>query len=184
MKKRGSFYILVLIIMVAVLGVGYAVVSSVYPQITGTAETQTKNLNVVISAATPTNGNTIGGVSNPADLSATITVSNMTGTTDSRTVTYTVSNGESDLDAKVYVDTPATDIIVHKHGTTTDSEHFVVSTSVNGEANAIIVPANGTATFTVTVSLSALPITAADSSADITINLTADPIPKSNNSGN
>ncbi len=174
MKNKKSLLGLVLVIMVLVLGVGYAVVTSVNLNITGTANTETKDLDVVISAANPndTTSNTYGTVSNPVDTNATITVKNMTGLSDTRTVTYTVSNRETDLDAKVYVKTAASDITVSK------SDYFNVVTSVDGVGNAITVPAGSTATFTVTVSLKKMPIESTDSSTDITIKLTADPAPK------
>jgi hypothetical protein len=177
MKNRKSLLGLVLVVMVLVLGVGYAVVSSISLTVSGSAETVTKNLDVVISAASPTSGNTYGTVSNPADKTATITVTGMTGTSDTRTVTYTVQNKETDLDAKVYVDS-SSDIVVKNSDNSANSSHFTVTTSITGESNAITVPAGGTRTFTVTVGLSAMPIEGNDSTANITITLTADPAPK------
>ena len=171
MKNRKSLLGLVLIVMVLVLGIGYAVVSSVTLDVTGTAATETKDLDVVISAANPndTTGITYGTVSNPVDTHATIKVTDMTGISDTRTVTYTVANRESDLSAKVYV-ASASDIKISK------SEFFDVATSITGVANAITIPAGGSATFTVTVSLSKMPITAGDSSTTIGIDITADPV--------
>ena len=172
MKNRKSLLGLALDVMVLVLGVGYAVVSSVNLTVSGTAETETKDLDVVISAANPSDNttDTYGTVKNPADKTATITVKNMTGTADTRTVTYTVKNNEEDLAAKVYVKTPASDIVVGK------SDYFNVVTSVDGVGNAITIPAGGTDTFTVTVTLKKVPIETSDSSTDITITLTADPV--------
>ena len=172
MKSRNGKLALVALALVLVLGVGYAVINSVSLSVTGTAATESKDLDVVINAATPTTGTTQGAVSSPANKSATITVTGMTGTSDSRTVTYTVKNNESDVDAKVYVDA-AEDIVVSK------SSFFSVTTSITGEANAITVPAGGTETFTVTVGLKKLPVASADSSTDITITITADAVVKS-----
>ena len=172
MKNRKSLIASILVVMVLVLGVGYAVISSTSLLVNGTAATETRDLNVVISAASPTTGDTQGAVHSPADKSATITVTNMTTTSDTRTVTYTVTNNEDDADAEVYVNTPATDIVV------SNSTYFNVTTSIDGSSNKITVPAKGTNTFTVTVSLKKIPVASADSTTDITINITADPVQK------
>ena len=174
MKSKKGLIGLIVVVAVLVLGIGYAVVSSVDLKITGTAATETKDLDVVISAADPSDNtkDTFGTVSTPVDKNATITIKNMTGLSDTRTVTYTVSNRESDLDAKVYVNA-ASDIVVSK------SEFFNVETSITGSANAITVPAGGTNTFTVTTKLIKLPIQESDSTTDITITIKADPVAKS-----
>ena len=171
MKSKKGLIGLVVIVAVLVLGIGYAVVSAVSLSVTGTAAAATSDLDVTITAATPTAAPTIGAVSSPADKNATFTVTGMTGLSDTRTITYTVSNNESDVSAKVYVATPATDITV------TNSEYFDVATSIDGVANAITIPHGQTATFTVTVSLKKIPLTnETNSSGNCTITITADPV--------
>ncbi len=166
MKNKKTLLGLVLIVMVLVLGVGYAIVNSTNLTVTGTAGTETRNLDVIISAADPTSGAYYGTTNNST--SATITVTGMSTVNETKTVTYTVSNRESNLDATVYVESQS-NIVVSK------PSYFSATTSITGSGNAITVPANSTATFTVTVKLDAIPIESADSTTDITITIKADP---------
>ncbi len=163
MKNKKHLYGLIIFVMVLVLGVGYAVVSSVDLTITGTAGTETKNLDVVISAASPndTSADVYGTVTNPAGLTATIHVANMQAVGETQTVTYTITNNETDVAAS----------ILKKTITVDKSEFFSVTTSV--DSNPVVAQANGTATVTVTVTLIKMPIEAADSTANITVTLTA-----------
>ena len=164
MKNKKHLYGLIIFVMVLVLGVGYAVVSSVDLTITGTAGTETKNLDVVISAANPsdTTANVYGTVTNPAGLTATITVKNMQEVGETQTVTDTITNKDPDVNASVLKKT----ITVDK------SEFFEVTTSV--DSTPVVVNANnGTNTVTVTVRLKKMPIEEADSTANITVVLEA-----------
>lgn len=168
MKNRKSLLGLVLVVMVLVLGVGYAVVSSVDLTISGTATVGDSNLDVVISAANPNDTSTdyYGTVTNPAGLTATITVKNMTTVGDggAKTITYTITNNETDYDAEV----------TEKSVTVDKSDYFDVVTSLASGAK-ITVPAGGTNTMTVTVKLKKMPMAAADATGNITITLKADP---------
>ena len=164
MKNKKHLYGLIIFVMVLVLGVGYAVVSSVDLTITGTAGTETKNLDVVISAASPNNtsADVYGTVTNPAGLTATIHVANMQAVGETQTVTYTITNREADVAAS----------ILKKTITVDKSEFFNVTTSVDSSP-VVAAKNNGTATVTVTVELIKMPIASADSTANITVTLEA-----------
>lgn len=166
MKKKNSMFALALIAMVLVLGVGYAVISGVTLTISGSASTATKNLDVVISAANPndTSANVYGTVTNPAGLTATIHVANMSSVGETQTVTYTISNRDSDVAAEISM----------KSITPSNNEYFEVTTSV--DSSTVTVRPNDTNTVTVTVRLKKMPLIDADSSANITVELNANPV--------
>ncbi len=172
MKSKKGLIGLIVVIAVLVLGIGYAVISSVNLTVTGTASAAERDLDVVISAATPTEAPTIGAVSNPVDKNATFTVTGLTNTTDSRTITYTVSNRD-EVAADVYLES-ASNIVF---ATAANEAYYDVTTSITGSANKITVPAGGTNTFTVTVKLKKVPTESANSSSgNITITIKADPV--------
>lgn len=163
MKKKKSMFALALIAMVLVLGVGYAVISGVTLTISGSASTETKDLDVVISAANPndTTKDVYGTVSNPNDLNATIHVANMKKVGETQTVTYTITNNEDDVAAE----------ISKKSITPASNEYFEVTTSV--DSTTVIAQPKGTTTVDVTVRLKKIPLEAADATANIEVKLDA-----------
>jgi len=177
MKNRKGLIGLVIIVAVLVLGIGYAAVTAVNLQITGTAAAKSNELKVgfdgVVSTdlthatgatATGTNSGTLTtGVT-----SATITVSDLAKVGDYVVVTYEIKNYETDLDASVYVSNIAP----------ASNEYFTVTTDMTGSDHAKSIAAGGTTTVAVTVTLTKMPIEQADESASITIDLTATPVPK------
>lgn len=164
MKNRKSLFALVLVVMVLILGVGYAVVNSVDLVISGTASAKTTDLDVVITAATPndTTADVYGTVSNPADLTATIKVANMVEVGEKQTVTYTIKNNEKDVSAK----------ITEKTIVPASNAFFKVTTDLGTEG--ITIGAGSTGTVTVTVELTKLPIESTDSEVDVTVTLKAE----------
>lgn len=167
MKNKKSLFVLVLVALVLVLGVGYAVVNSVSLNVTGSAQTETTNLKVAITAASP-NDNTAavyGTVNSPANLSATFSVTGLSAVNPTGTITYTVTNSDT-VAAKVYLDT-----------ITGTNEFFTATVDRNTEANAIVIQPSQTGTFTVTVTMVKAPITAQDSTLNnITVTMHADPV--------
>ena len=166
MKKKKSMFALALIAMVLVLGVGYAVISGVTLTISGSASTETRDLDVVISAATP-NDNTkdvYGEVSNPNDLNATIHVANMKAVNETQTVTYTIKNNETDVAAE----------ISKKSISPASNEYFEVTTSV--DSSTVTAQPNGTTTVDVTVKLKKIPLESSAASTDITVQLNAEAV--------
>ena len=172
MKSKKGLIGLVVIVAVLVLGIGYAVISSVNLTVTGTAAAKERDLDVVISAASPTVAPTIGAVSNPVDKSATFTVTDLENTSDTRTITYTVKNND-EVAADVYLES-ASNIVF---ATAANAAYYDDTTSITGSANKITVPAGGTNTFTVTVKLKKVPTEEANSnSGTVTITITAAPV--------
>lgn len=176
MKSRKKLIALIVLVAVLVLGIGYAVVSSVALTITGTASMKSVNLNVgfngtvssdvshATTGATATGTNS--GTSSVGVDSATIDVTNLANVGDYVEVTYTVQNYETDVDATVYVSS-----IDNNKDT-----YFQVTTDATGSANKkSVAKNNGTNTVKVTVTLIARPTQTADNEANITVHLTADP---------
>lgn len=164
MKNKKSFLTLGLLTLILVLGVGYAVVSSVGLTIGGTASVAESTLNVSFNGETDTDGvGTITATAGKDTLSGTISVTGLTAIGDKATATYTIQNKEVDLDAEI----SKLSIINDKE------EFFKVTTSV--DTTATTVEAEGTNTVNVYVELIKLPIEDTDSTANITVNLTATP---------
>lgn len=172
MKKKKSMIVLVILVAILVLGIGYAIVSDVNLTISGTLSTPEEALDVVISAATPNAAATgdpipahaFGTVTAPAGLTATITaLLDTVGASGQKTVTYTIKNNETDVDALVTLSSI-------KFGEADSDEYFTCTTSLG---SGITVPAGSTATFTVTVGLQKMPIESTDATKTVTVTLNA-----------
>lgn len=162
MKKQKSLLTLGLLVLVCVLGVGYAVVSNVGLDITGAAAVKGATLKVSFNGTTTVSGENVTATATDGSLSAQIDVKDLVLNTPV-TATYTIKNEETDVDASV-----------SKASITNDkSDYFEVTTSV--DSTAVDVKAGGTATVTVTVKLIKTPVSADDSTANIKVNLTATP---------
>ena len=170
MKKRKSMIMLAVFVAVLVLGVGYATISGVTLDITGTAAAADRDLKVAFNGTvTPNAGTTnatVAGSAQNNSLHGTITVSGLENAGDVVAVTYTIKNEETDIDATVVRDTLSN----------SNPDYFDVYTNVDDEADAITILAGGTNTVTVYVELKAVPILEADSSTDIEIDFAAEPV--------
>lgn len=163
MKKQKSLLVLGLLVLVLVLGVGYAVVSSVDLTISGTANVKGANLKVSFNGTTE--------VSNEDKVTATATDGSLTADIQVKdlelnkpvTATYTIKNEETDVNASV----------VEAAITNDKSDFFEVTTDMK---TAKTITAGGTDTVTVTVKLVKTPVTDADSTAKISVKLTATPV--------
>ncbi len=164
MKNKKKFYVVGLLVFVLVLGIGYAAVSTVGLNIDGTASVKSENLNVSFNGVTEVSDEE-KVVANSTDnsLDATISVSDLT-LNEIVTATYTIKNEETDVNAN----------ITKKTITNDKEEFFEVTTSV--DESPTTVDANGTAKVTVTVKLIKTPIEADDSTANIQIDLDANPV--------
>lgn len=167
MKNRRTLITTILLAVVLFLGVGYAVISSVTLTINGNISAKTEELDVVISAANPdaaaTGVTAYGTVTNPAGLTATLTVTDLEyGAANAKTVAYTITNNDT-VSATITQGT----ITVAK------SEFFSVTTDL---ASPVTVAAGGTTTVNVTVELIKKPIQDTDSTTTATINFTAAPV--------
>lgn len=130
MKNRKSLLGLVLLALVLVLGVGYAVVSSVDLTISGDASVADSELAVSFTDTVTTGGaGTSTGAATAGALTATFKVTELKAVGDTATVTYTIKNEEKDLSASVL-----------KSSITNDKEAFFqVTTSVDSTANIAVV---------------------------------------------
>ena len=175
MKKRNSKIALAIVALILVLGIGYAVVSNVTLTISGSASAKDVELKVgfngtvssdVTHATGATATGTNSGTSSVGVKTATISVSDLANPGDYATVTYTVQNYETDVDASVYV----------SNITNNKDTYFTVTTDATGSSNAkSVAKNNGTATIEVKVELIARPTAAADNTATIEITLTGTP---------
>ncbi len=164
MKNKKSLLSVCLLVLVLILGVGYAVVSSVNLTISGTAKVGTSDLKVSFNgtATTPNNGK-VSATATDGSLSANIAVTDLT-LGESVTATYTIQNKETDVNAQ----------ILKKSITNDKDAYFKVTTDVDSSAKTIV--AGGTTTVTVTVELIKTPVESADSTANITVTLEATPV--------
>lgn len=164
MKNKKKFYVVGLLVFVLVLGIGYAAVSTVGLNIDGTASVKSENLKVSFNGVTEVSeeGKVVAN-STDNSLDATISVSDLT-LNEIVTATYTIKNEETDVNAN----------ITKKTITNDKEEFFEVTTSV--DESPTTVDANGTAKVTVTVKLIKTPIEAGDSTANIQIDLDANPV--------
>lgn len=170
MKNQKSLLWLSLVVFVLILGVGYAVVSSVGLDITGTATVADSTLKVAFNGETEVSDETkVTATSVDDSLSASITVTGLTKVGESVTATYTIKNEETDLEASY---TLATDNGIEN----SNPDYFTVTTDVDTGSKTIA--AEGTNTVTVTVTLKALPVESTNSTANIKVNLTATPVEK------
>ena len=164
MNRKKTLYGLGLLVLILVLGVGYAAVSEVTLNIDGSATVASEALKVSFNGVTDTedDGKVVAS-STDNSLNASIQVTNLT-LNEAVSATYTIKNQETDVDANV----------IKKQISNDKPEFFEVTTSVDDSAETIT--AGGTGTVTVTVRLIKTPIETSDSTANIQIDLTASPV--------
>ena len=164
MKNKKSLLSLVIFALVLILGVGYAVVSSVDLTIGGTAGVQDAELRVDFasvqdqSSAAATVTHTLGENHAKTD---TFTISEMV-LNETVTMTYTVDNHETDVAANL-----AEKIAL----TNSNTEYFDVNYTIADQD----VPAGGTTTVTVTVKLKKTPVTDVQGETTVSLTLQATP---------
>lgn len=164
MKNKKSLLSFCLLALVLILGVGYAVVSSVNLDISGTAKVKGTDLKVSFNGTTTvSDADKVTATATNRSLSANIAVTDLT-LGESVTATYTIQNEETDVNAEVIKASIVND----------KTDYFVVTTDVDSSAKTIT--AGGTTTVTVTVKLAKTPVLDTDSTANITVNLTASPV--------
>jgi hypothetical protein len=161
MKNKKSLLVLVILLIVAILGVGYAVVNSTELEINGTANVPNEDLKVNFvtgSEVVVTNPKISGTITDGKN--ATIQVNNLVYG-EELTATYQIKNEEGNLSATL----SAPEIVVSK------SEYF----NVTAEYAKTTLAAGETTTVKVTVKLNKTPIVEADSSTTIDIAIGATP---------
>ena len=163
MKNRKKMITTALIVLVLLLGVGYATVSSVSLNINGTAKAESKELQVFYDGTNSGTSAKVTAISSPANTrAATFTVENMT-LNETVTMTFEVKNYETDVNA-----TLAAPNVTEN----TKSEYFQVTTSCDKTT----LNAGDTATITVNVKLIKTPVTDEAGSTTVTVEMAASPV--------
>ena len=164
MKNKKSLLSFGLLALVLILGVGYAVVSSVDLTISGSANVKESNLKVSFNGVTDvSDAEKVEATATDGELTANIAVTDLE-LNDTVTATYTIKNEETDVSANI-----------SKAEITNDkSDYFEVTTDVDSSPETVA--AGGTGTVTITVRLKKTPVNSGDSSANISVKLTATPV--------
>ena len=163
MKNRKKMITTALIVLVLLLGVGYATVSSVSLNINGTANAETKELQEFYDGVNSGTSDKVTAISSPdKERTATFTVENM-ALDETVTMTFEVKNYETDVNA-----TLAAPSVTQN----TNRDYFQVTTSCDKTTW----NAGDTATITVNVKLIKTPVTAEAGSTTVTVGMAASPV--------
>ena len=163
MKNRKKMITTALIVLVLLLGVGYATVSSVSLNINGTSKAETKELQVFYDGTNSGTSDKVTAISSPVNTrAATFTVENMT-LNETVTMTFEVKNYETDVNA-----TLAAPSVTQN----TKQEYFQVTTSCDKTT----LNAGETATITVNVKLIKTPVSEEAGSTTVTVEMAASPV--------
>ena len=167
MKNKKSLLSLVIFALVLILGVGYAVVSSVDLTIGGTAGVKNASLKVDFESVADTKTNaTVTHTLTQHAKEDNFTITDME-LNETVTMVYTVANHETDVDADL------TEKIALSNS---NPEYFTVGYEINGAR----INAGGTTTVTVTVKLIKTPVTTTQGTTTVSLTLNAAPVDNSN----
>lgn len=171
MKNKKSLLSLGILVLVLVLGVGYAVVSAVDLTFGGTATVKSADLAVDICSASDVSTVTTNGAKVVHTLTAhsdkaSFEISEMV-LNEEVTITYVVKNHETDVAAKLTEDTALTN---------SNTEYFQASYSISNPN----IAADGETTVVVKVKLIKTPVVEADGTAKIDFVLNAAPVNNNN----
>ena len=168
MKQKKTFLTLLLIIAILCLGIAYAVITGIPLTISGTASATAsdENFEVKFTHAQEGEDKKIASQTIEAEITAqitdedtaTISCSGLTTKGDYLTAVYTIENASPELTAYLTAETVC------------DNDAFIVTTDWE---EASIPATEGTDTKTITVKIELKETVAADTSANVTVNLTA-----------
>lgn len=175
MRNRKSLLSLCIIVLVLLLGVGYAVVNTTDLTIGGSASAKETNLNVhftgdVTEVDNATNGN-IDEASHDDNITAVLNVSDLTFE-EEVSATYTIINDEKDLTAKL--SEKSITVLAQTAGEDGEKKDLSDYFEVSLELGATSLAPSASTTATVTVKLVQTPTLAADSIADIEVVILAE----------
>ena len=179
MKNKNSLLSLGILVLVLFLSVGYAVVSSVYVSIEGTANAAGADLNVEITdavAVTNISEKTVdfNHVLSDSNLTSNFTLNNMT-LGEIVTITYTVTNNETDVDAVLSLASGVT--LSNSNPNYFNVNYEITDASTDLENN------DKTMTVVITVELIKTPVSEENSSTTVGLTLTASPAGSDSGSG-
>lgn len=162
MKNRKVFIGIALLIVVLVLGIGYAAITDTL-KITGTASATANagNFKVVFTGETTGVSDGVTATATNGATSATMDVTGLTTTGDTKSATFTIKNTSEELKALVNVNTKSI----------TNTEFFAINATVADPSTAL--DPDGTTTVTVTVSLVKTPIEAVTGTINVELGATA-----------
>ena len=146
MKKTSKIIITILLLMVLLIGIGYAAIQNITLNITGTAEAapSQSNFKVMFSGEPTVSDEAYVVATITDDIHATINVEGLTEKGQMVSATYTVQNVSTDISADLSVST-----------TNNNPEYFTLSSQI---AKTSLIAGEAT-TLTVTVELTKVPIT-------------------------
>ena len=179
MRSKKSFLTLGIIVLVLFLGVGYAVVSSVYLNIGGTASVANADLKVEITNVVATTNiadktlNFTNQLSNK-NLDSNFTLNGME-LNEKVTITYTVTNNETDVDAEIKL---ASGVELTNSNADFFDVNYAIPDSVTDLASG-----DKTMEVVVTVELVQTPVTEEEGTTTVGLKLAAIPKGGSENSG-
>lgn len=169
MKNRKSLLSVVLLVLVLVLGVGYAVVTSTGLTINGAAGTLTSDTEIAVSfKEVQSKTDAYVDAASVNGKSASFTVKDLSRINDTAEIVYVIQNGEKDIAA-----TLSKPSITVTKGNAEDDDYFEVTTEYADKGDTQALAAEGTTTLKVTVKLIKTPTSA--KTATITVGLTATP---------
>lgn len=175
MRNKKSLLSLGILALVLVLGVGYAAISEQVLNITGTAESDDRTIEVHFKEVTDSESSYLTIEANGEitdETNATITVTGLSEEGDNASVTYSIANEDVNLEANV---TPEVVSVLSEQGE--DLSAYYQVTFEN--APVVIGKSAGTnpgmEEITVRVTLTKVPITEDESKANNVIKITATP---------
>lgn len=163
MTKKSNYILVVLFALSFLLGVGYAVVNSISLTITGSASAISEDLDVYFTSSTSGSNSKVTATATAGALTASIKVQDLT-LNETVTATYNVENNETDVAA----------LLSQESLTNSNTEHFTVSASIDNSGY-VCTNKSKTTKVTITVKMIKTPVNDANSSANITLKLKADP---------
>ncbi len=167
MKKKKSLVFLSLLVAIFVLGVGYAAVTGVPLNITGTATVEGSTLDVKFTGSTTGYPYETGATVTPAatanTTTGTLTITGLQKVNDEVKAVYVVRNNETELNAK----------LTEVSATSDKTEFFEITTNIDSSTATVLAPGEST-NLEVTVKLIKLPLVDADSTANITVSISAE----------
>ena len=178
MKKKKNRLVFGLLILTVFLGVGFAIVNSVGLTVSGTAASDTHDMDVYFNGTTDSDDSgcvdcstvTVTPSATNGELEASIDVTGLEKVDDYVTATYTIQNDEPDMNAAITLDTEK-----GTNGYDNDKDTYFEVTSVSVPENPIS-KEGGTGNVTIKVKLIKVPIEEADSEANIKVYYKATPV--------
>lgn len=164
MKNQRTVGILLILVIISLLGVGYAMKTKDL-KIEGTAKATADDNNFIVRFKEGVEPTVTGGAvaTRKDDITATISVEGLTKVGDTATATYKIENKSKAIDANI------TAVVTNDNET-----FFEVTTSIDGNGTSL--ESDAETDVTVTVKLVKTPIE--DKTANINVVLTATPVQK------